>query len=136
MGIHDEAKLDQKFMEFAKLMNIHLNHFPKHEKFGLALEIRQAAYQVYGFIVEAQKRYHKKTALSNLDIRHEQLRMLVRLAYTMGYFEFKDGKRSEKAPQDLGEQRYLALSRLVDDLGCMIGGWIVAERKLDKREAS
>ena len=136
MGIHDEAKLDQKFMEFAKLMNIHLNHFPKHEKFGLALEIRQAAYKVYGFIVEAQKRYHKKTALSNLDIRHEQLRMLVRLAYTMGYFEFKDGKRSEKAPQDLGEQRYLALSRLVDDLGCMIGGWIVAERKLDKREAS
>ena len=60
MGLHDEAKLDQKFMEFAKLMNIHLSHFPKHEKYGLALEIRRAAYEVYGFIVEAQKRHHKK----------------------------------------------------------------------------
>ena len=135
MGLHDEAKLDQKFMEFAKLMNVHLNHFPKHEKYGLALEIRRAAYDVYGFIVEAQKRYQKKTTLTNLDIRHEQLRMLVRLAHTLGYFEFKEGKKAEKSPAALGEHRYLALSRLVDELGRMIGGWIVADRKV-VREAS
>jgi len=135
MGLHDEAKLDQKFMEFAKLMNIHLNHFPKHEKYGLALEIRRAAYDVYGFIVEAQKRYHKKTALSNLDTRHEQLRMLVRLAYTLGYFEFKEEKKAEKSPAAMGEHRYLALSRLVDELGRMIGGWILVDHKLAKREA-
>ena len=59
MGLHDEAKLDRKFMELAKLMNIYLNHFPKHEKYGLALEIRRTAYAMYGYIVEAQKRYHK-----------------------------------------------------------------------------
>lgn len=136
MGLHDEAKLDRKFMEFAKLMTIYLNHFPKHEKYGLALEIRRAAYDVYSFIVEAQKRYHKKTTLTSLDVRHEQLRMLVRLAYTLGYFEFKDGKRAEKSLVATGEHRYLALSRLVDELGRMIGGWIVADRKLEKREAS
>jgi len=135
MGLHDEAHLDQKFMEFAKLMNVHLNHFPKHEKYGLALEIRRAAYDVYGFIVEAQKRYQKKTTLTNLDIRHEQLRMLVRLAHTLGYFGFKDGKKTEKSTAALGEHRYLALSRLVDELGRMIGGWIVADRKV-VREAS
>lgn len=136
MGLHDEAKLDRKFMEFVKLMNVHLNHFPSHEKFGLALEIRRAAYETYGFIVECQKRYHKKTTMANLDIRHEQLRMFVRLAYALGYFEFKDGKRVERSPAAAGEHRYLALSRLIDDLGRMIGGWIVAERQLDKREAS
>jgi len=80
MGMHDEAKLDRKFTEFAKLMNIHLNHFPKHEKYGLALEIRRAAYEMYGYIVEAQKRYHKKTTLTNLDIRHEQLHMLGKIS--------------------------------------------------------
>lgn len=136
MGLHDEAKLDQKFMEFVKLMNIHLNHFPNHEKYGLALEIRRAAYAVYGLIVESQKRYHKKTALSGLDVEHEKLRMFIRLSHTLGYFEFKDGRRAEKSPVAQGEQRYLALSRLVDELGRMIGGWIVAERQLDKREAS
>jgi hypothetical protein len=79
MGLHDEAKLDSKFTDFARQMNLYLNHFPKHEKYGLALEIRRAAYDVYSFIVEAQKRYHKKTAITNLDVRHEQLRMLLRL---------------------------------------------------------
>lgn len=133
MGLHDEAKLDQKFTEFAKLMNIYLNHFPKHEKYGLAQEIRQAAYAVYGFIVEAQKRYHKKTTLTHLDIRHEQLRMLLRLAHALNYFDFKDG---EKASEKTGEHRYLAISRMVDELGRMIGGWIVADRLLDKREAT
>lgn len=135
MGLHDEAKLDRKFVEFAKLMNIHLNHFPKHEKYGLALEIRRTAYAVYGFIVEAQKRYHKKTAISSLDVEHEKLRMLVRLAFELGYFEFKDGKREQKSPAAAGEHRYLALSRLVDELGRMIGGWIVVDRQLATREA-
>lgn len=137
MGLHDEAKLDQKFIALAKLMNIHLNHFPKHEKYGLAQEIRRAAYDVYGYIVEAQKRYQKKTTLTNLDIRHEQLRMHVRLAYELGYFGFKDGAVVEKTREDLPEHRYLALSRLIDELGRMIGGWIVADRKAAAvREAS
>ena len=136
MGIHDEAKLDQKFIEFAKLMTIYLNHFPKHEKYGLALQIRQAAYDMYSFIVEAQKRYHKKTALTNLDVKHEQLRMMVRLAHSLGYFEFKEGVKIEKSATATSTHRYLALSRLVDELGKMIGGWIVADRRLEKREGS
>ena len=134
MGIHDEAKLDQKFIGLAKLMNVYLNHFPKHEKYGLALEIRRAAYDVYGLIVEAQKRYIKKTTLTSLDIRHEQLRMLIRLAHELGYFEFKAGEKADKQREELSEHRYLAISRLIDELGRMIGGWIVADRKL--REAS
>jgi len=136
MGMHDEAKLDRKFTEFAKLMNIHLNHFPKHEKYGLALEIRRKAYDVYGYIVEAQKRYHKKTTLTNLDVSHEQLRMYLRLAHSLGYFNFKAGQVAEKSPEKLGEHRYLAISKLVDELGRMIGGWIVADRQPEKREAS
>jgi hypothetical protein len=123
-GLDNEAKLDQKFMEFIKLLTIYLNHFPKHEKYGLALEIRQKAYSVYGYIIEAQKRYQKKTTLTNLDIKHEQLRMLIRLANTLNYFEFSKGKKSTKSPKLLGEHRYLALSRQVDELGKMIGGWI------------
>lgn len=62
MGHHDEAKLDVKFIDFAKQMNLYLNHFPKHEKFGLCQQIRNSAYEVYGYIVESQKRYQKKPA--------------------------------------------------------------------------
>jgi len=135
MGLHSEARLDKKFTEFAKLMNIYLNHFPSHEKHGLALEIRRAAYDVYALIIECQKRYHKKTTLINLDIRHEQLRMLIRLANELGYFGFKNGKKEEG--NNRAEHRYLTLSLLVDELGKMIGGWIVADRdKKAVREVS
>lgn len=80
MGIHDEAKLDVKFIAFAKQMNLYLNHFPSHEKFGLSQVIRCKAYEIYGLVVESQKRYQKKTSLTHLDVCHEQLRMLLRLA--------------------------------------------------------
>lgn len=129
MGLHSEAELDRKFVEFAKLMNVHLNHFPKHEKFALALDIRRAAYDVYELIVEAQKRYHKKTTLTTLDVRHEQLRMLLHLANELGLFAFRAGARERKRPQELAAHRYLAISRLVDELGRMIGGWIAHERQ-------
>lgn len=128
MGLHCEAKLVRKFTEFAKLLNTYLNHFPKHEKYGLAQTIRVCAYDLFGLIVEAEKRYHKKTTLTQLDITHEQLRMYVGLANDLGYFGFRAGQQSE----DSGARRFLALSRHIDELGRMIGGWLRSEQ----REAS
>ncbi len=137
MSLHSEAQLNVKFYEFAKLMNVHLNHFPKSEKYGLAQAIRQAAYDVFALIVECQKRYHKKTTLTQLDVRHEQLRMLLALANELGYFEFSAGARdaregerpARQSPEATGARRYLAISRLVDELGRMIGGWIRSEKE-------
>lgn len=128
MGHHDEARLDVKFTDFAKQMNLYLNHFPKHEKFGLSQTIRCKAYEMYGFIVESQKRFQKKTSLANADIAHEQLRMFLRLAFELGYFAFKDGAKIDKGPEKTATHRYLALSRMVDELGRMIGGWIAADK--------
>ncbi|ACB34522.1 conserved hypothetical protein [Leptothrix cholodnii SP-6] len=130
MSLHSEAQLNRKFTEFAKLMNVYLAHFPKAEKYGLAQAIRVAAYDVYALIVECQKRYHKKTTLTNLDVRHEQLRMLLSLANDLGYFGFHGGVKA--APDDgpaSAVRRYVAISRLVDELGRMIGGWVKSERK-------
>ena len=137
MGQHSEAELNRKFIETAKLMNIYLNHFPKFEKYALAQQIRQCMYEVYAMIVEAQKRYHKKSTLTHLDVRHEQWRMLVNLAHSLGYFEFKDGKEIDKAAERTAAHRFLAISKLIDELGRMLGGWIVYERQQEQqREAS
>jgi len=121
MGLHSEAGLNRKFMEFAKLMNIYLNHFPKHEKYALANIIRNTAYEMYDYITEGQKRYFKKTSLTGLDIVHEKLRMQLFLAYELGYFSFKDGKDSQK---QTGEKRFGTINSMVDELGRIIGGWI------------
>ena len=124
MGIHSEAELNRKFLEMVKLLNIYLNHFPRHEKYALANNIRNTAYEIYDCITEGQKRYLKKTALTALDIAHEKLRMQLYLAYELGYFRFKDGKESDKSPEAMEAHRYTAISTMIDELGRMIGGWI------------
>lgn len=120
MGIHSEAGLNRKYMEFAKLLNIYLNHFPRHEKYALSNRIRNSAYEIYDLISEGQKRYHKKTTLTELDIAHERLRMQLYLAYELGYFGYKHGEQDAAVE----ESRFVAISALVDELGKMIGGWI------------
>jgi hypothetical protein len=80
---------------------------------------------VYNLVVEAQKRWHKKTTLGNLDIRHEQVRMLLWLAFELGLF----GAIKGKIDPDQGEadRKYLYLSALWDEIGAFIGGWINKE---------
>lgn len=128
MSHHDEARLDTKFVDFMKQLNLYLNHFPKHEKYGLSQQIRNTAYELYGYVVESQKRYQKKTSLTNADIEHERLRMFIRLAFELGYFSFKDGAQIDQGRDKTATHRYMAISRMVDELGRMIGGWIVADR--------
>ena len=122
MGNNSEAELNRKFVEFLKQLNIYLNHFPRHEKYALANRIRNTAYEVYDFISEGQKRYLKKTTLTNLDIAHEKLRMQLHLANEIGYFNFYNGKAGDD--DSAGAHRYLTINRMVDELGRMIGGWI------------
>ncbi len=124
MGIHSESILNRKFIEFAKLLNIYLNHWPRHERYALSSRVRNTTYEIYDLITESQKRYYKKSTLTNLDIMHEKVRMQLYLAYELGYFEFKDGRRTDKSPEELQEHRFLAISKLVDELGKIIGAWI------------
>lgn len=67
--IDTNAPIIQKTREMIKLLNVYLNHFPNHEKYGLCQQMRVCAYEVYGLIIESLKRYHKKTALTQLETR-------------------------------------------------------------------
>lgn len=124
MGLHSEASLNHKFIEFAKQMNLYLNHFPKHEKYGLSQQIRNTAYDLYGLIIECQGRHYKKTSFNNMNICHERLRMFIHLAFELGYFGFKDGTQPVSSPEYMAYHRFSTLSTLNDELGRMIGGWI------------
>lgn len=130
---HPEAAILHKCREMILLLNVHLNHFPKHEKYGLSQSIRQSAYDVYALLVEGQKRYHNKTSLTKLDVRHEQLRMFVNLAFEMGYYDFHNNKRDRSEPE--AQRRYTAISILINELGAMIGGWIRSLKTANWAEA-
>lgn len=110
-------------MQLIRLLHIYLNHFPRHERYALCTRIRNTAYQIFDYITEGHKVYHKKTTLRNLDVTHEQLRMQIYLAYELGYLGFKDG-RTDESEADVSVRRYKAIGVHVDELGRLIGGWI------------
>lgn len=124
MAIDHEVLMYRKFVGMAKLLNIYLNHFPRHEKYALANRIRNTAYEVYELIMEGQKRYYKKTTLTALDLAHEKLRMQIWLAHELGYFRFKNGKEASKNADEQAEKRITTITEMVDELGRIIGGWI------------
>jgi len=123
-SMHSEASLHRKLILFAAQLEGYLAHFPNHHKYVLTQGIRQAYLDVYNLVTEAQKRYHKKTTLTQLDIRHEQLRMMLHLAHELGLFSYSGGRQQDTAP---AAHRYLTISRMVDELGRMIGGWVNTE---------
>ena len=127
-----ESAIFHKCKELLLLLNLNLNHFPRHEKYALCQEIRNGAYDVLGLLVECQKRYHNKTTLGKLDVRHEQVRALVNLAFEMGYFDYHHHKRGRSEAESL--RRYTAISVLLNELGAMIGGWIRSLRVIPQAE--
>ncbi len=123
-----KASIHHKCRELIMLLNVNLNHFPRHEKYGLCQQLRNTAYGVLAGLVECQKKYHNKTSLQKLDVTHEQFRVFLNLAFEMGYFEFEHHKRSRSHAEAL--RRYTALSVLVNEIGAMLGGWIRSLRDL------
>ena len=120
MTPNPQAAIHHKCRELILLLQINLNHFPRHEKYGLCQEIRQCVYGVLAGIVECQKRYHNKTSLTKLDVQHEQLRVFINLAFELGYFSYEHHKRARSEAEAL--RRYTAVRILVNELGAMVGG--------------
>ena len=116
-----------KMRELIKLSHLYLSHAPKSEKYASVQKIKQLEWDVYLLIVEVLKRYHKRTTLTELDVKHEQLRCAWQLYYELGYLAFKDGQNShDKAYEN---HRFAAINRQLDEVGAMIGGWIKVEKE-------
>ena len=127
-NMHSEASLNRRLVLFAKQLEGYLAHFPNCHKYTITQGIRQSFLDVWNLTVEAQKRYHKKTTLGQLDVRHEQLRMMLNLAFEMGLFSYQNGKGKDPMA---GQHRYLTISSFCDEIGRMIGGWVQKEFRSD-----
>jgi hypothetical protein len=88
---------------------IALRQFPKFERHVLAAEMRSSMWGLLRLIVVCNKRYHKKNTMQELDAELDLLRCQVRMAKELEYLDFK---------------KYEHWSRLNDEIGRMIGGWL------------
>ena len=95
-------------------------HFPRREK-QTADEIRTCMLAMLRLAIKVKKKYYKKTTLQELDEELEVLRTMLRVAVDKDYYD------PNIAPP-LPFRKYEHWSRLNDEIGRIIGGYIKSQK--------
>lgn len=89
-----------------------IKRYPKSERYALAADTKEAMYDLLELTIRANKRYHKKTTLQDMDIKLEFLRYLTRLGMELGVLPFK---------------QYEVWNRYLSEIGRLLGGWMKSQ---------
>lgn len=116
----DDFKTKNKVYELILYTGPELEQFPRAQR-RLAEEIRETMLQILRLVVTLENKHYKKTTLGELDNEVDVLRHLVRLAADPQY------TRSRKPCLSL--RKYENISRKINEIGCMIGGYYKSLKK-------
>ncbi len=94
-----------------------LRQFPRYERYGLCLEIRNTVTRILRYIVVAWKRRQKSAALFDLDVEIEVLRAMIRKSHALGHIDV---------------HRLETWMRHVNQIGAMVGAWIKSAREAEQ----
>jgi len=103
-------------MEYAYLA---LAQYPKSEKYALGTDIKRCMDTILELVITAQKKYYKKTTLQSLDIEIMKLRAYIRLSQRLKFLSLK---------------KYEVWSKLVVEIGKMLGGWIRSQSEKPEKQ--
>lgn len=104
----------QKAFEMMEYGYTALAQYPKAEKFALVVDIKRCMHKILEKIIEANKKYYKKTTLQELDVEIMKLKAYLRLSYNLKF---------------LPPKKYEIWSAKSVELGRMVGGWIKSSKK-------
>ena len=135
--------IKEKILDMMKYGNKALEHFPWRDR-ALADEIRKRMLHMLELAIRVEKKHYKKTTLQDLDIDIDVLRHYIRQASDPDYYnelvpkrgrggrvvKGADGKQIMVRMQPpLPPRKYEHWSRLVDEIGRMVGGYIKTVRQ-------
>jgi hypothetical protein len=109
----EDLKILQKVYDMILYGNQCLSQFPRSERYALAADIKQSMYRLLRLIIEANKRYYKKTTLQEIDVELDILRTYIRLA-------------ADPNTKYLPLRKYENWSKMLNEIGKMLGGWMRA----------
>ena len=110
----EELKIQQKVFDMMSYGYQALSQYPKGEKFAIVVDIKRCMHLILERVIEANKKYYKKTTLQELDVETTKLKAYLRLSYNLGFLPIK---------------KYENWSSMVVEIGKMIGGWIKSTTK-------
>lgn len=110
----EDLKILQKVFDMMQYAYSALRQYPKAEKFSLAADIKRCMDLILERVIEANKKYYKKTTLQELDVEIAKLKAYIRLSYNLEFIPLK---------------KYEIWSGMVVEIGRMVGGWIQSTNK-------
>jgi hypothetical protein len=96
----------------------HLNRLPRDHKFMLGNRLIEGLYDLLDGLVQARYSTDKLALLESLNHRLDLIRYQTRLLKDFELFDLR---------------RYEYVSRMIDDIGRNLGGWIGQQRSLQVR---
>lgn len=80
-------QIERRCKDLIVYANIMVKQFPKREKYQMAARIMGLCYDLLELAITTGKRLHKKTTLTQMNVKHEVLRQLVNVAYELRYID-------------------------------------------------
>lgn len=112
----EELKIYQKVYDMIVYGNNCLLQFPRSERYALATDIKKSMYALLKLVIEANKKYYKKTTLQEMDVELEALKTYIRIA-------------ADPKFKYLGLKQYEIWGKMLSEIGRMLGGWMKAINK-------
>ena len=116
----EDFKTKNKVYELMLYTNPELDQFPRSQR-RLADDIIATMLSILRLVITLENKHYKKTTLGDLDNEVDVLRHLVRLAADPNYM------RSRKPCLPI--RKYENISRKINEIGCMIGGYYKSLKK-------
>lgn len=110
----EDLKLEKKVEDMMAYGMDAIVQYPKSVKFTVGKHMIDLMSKMADTTIEVKKKHTKKTSLQQLDIANTQLRFFVRLSYRKKY---------------ISDGRYYEWSRMIDEIGRIVGGWINSVEK-------
>ncbi|HLD55021.1 MAG TPA: diversity-generating retroelement protein Avd [Candidatus Nanoarchaeia archaeon] len=101
-------KIFHKTYEFIKWLHTLLNKFPKSEKYTMAQKIENTSLNFLENIIQSNNDFYKKVSLQKAIVELDKLRIYFRLSNDLQFISFS---------------QYEYGSKLIDEIGRMLGGW-------------
>ena len=109
MAKHDHLIIFQKTYDLLVRIYKEVHNFPREYKYGLGENLKTTSLKALDWIILANSAINKTPCLKKVDQNIDRLRIYIRLCYSL---------------KVISSKKYETLSKVVDEIGKMTGGWL------------
>ena len=109
MARYTHLTIFQKSYDLTVRIYKEVRNFPREYKYSLGKNLQNTVLDLIGGVIEANSEENKTFTLKKVVQQVEKLRILVRICYSLNV---------------IGGHKYEVLSKYIDEVGKMTGGWL------------